>query len=473
MEGSSGWAGSNVGISLRTVCVCSLFLSLLVGVFHIGSQVFVSESSLGSIELAAGLAPEFEDFAGKGLIAIPDGKLKVYIITAKDLGFQGICIYDYMEKQQGSTGLAKEVPGTGARPQSEFTLGQIFYSRLKRSPFIVKDPEEAVAFYVHYDPGVDYRFCRCQRGIAKMEAALQKWQNGKYWNRYNGSDHFIVSSRSYAHGSKTKCGLHLSKRIFKIVPELWGWSTSRVLNPQVVTKLMDELGRKTCQKRSCLTYKNRLYPNKAAPSFLSLPEKQLPFYTVRAVPWPSIFKPQINPGLGKRRWLTAYAGGTVYPPYRKTLKAACNVSKACNVFYLDRTHFSLKNAKTLLSLRRVYEEATFCFMPRGDDTTRRAFFDSLQVGCIPIMFEDTFLDAQYTWHIPAPHEISVYFPTPRTVANVIEYIRILSGWSTERIVGMQVRIRDMKQSLSWTDGTRGVDAFDISMKKYREYLSQL
>ena len=47
----------------------------------------------------------------------------------------------------------------------------------------------------------------------------------------------------------------------------------------------------------------------------------------------------------------------------------------------------------------IYKRAKFCLCPPGDDPARKAVFDAIISGCIPVIFEVATLYNQYPWHI--------------------------------------------------------------------------
>ena len=46
-------------------------------------------------------------------------------------------------------------------------------------------------------------------------------------------------------------------------------------------------------------------------------------------------------------------------------------------------------------LLSAYRRAVFCLCPPGDDPGRKAVFDSIVSGCIPVIFHDSTLFNQY------------------------------------------------------------------------------
>jgi hypothetical protein len=70
-----------------------------------------------------------------------------------------------------------------------------------------------------------------------------------------------------------------------------------------------------------------------------------------------------------------------------------------------------------------YEHCKMCFIPGGDFPTRKAFFDALLSGCIPIIFQEetAMLQWPYHWQSRQQAEQSVYFyPRDKFMTQTLE-----------------------------------------------------
>lgn len=130
---------------------------------------------------------------------------------------------------------------------------------------------------------------------------------------------------------------------------------------------------------------------------------------------------------------------------------------------------------TVTKMDDLLMSSVFCFNPPGDTPTRKGLFDSLLAGCIPVIFDESSL-SMYHWHIPKPHELSVYMPVqldkmpavfggPTGEFNVLDY---LAGMSTDKIRKKQEAIRRIAFSLQYSQDPTSKsssqhDAFDIAM----------
>lgn len=94
---------------------------------------------------------------------------------------------------------------------------------------------------------------------------------------------------------------------------------------------------------------------------------------------------------------------------RKKLFEFCNkFSKDCysiqlsshssNVLYFNSSNSSSSTSSSSSLLSSPYEQCQFCFTPGGDFPTRKAFFDALLSGCIPIIFQLESAHLQWPYH---------------------------------------------------------------------------
>ena len=82
---------------------------------------------------------------------------------------------------------------------------------------------------------------------------------------------------------------------------------------------------------------------------------------------------------------------------------------------------------TIADLLTVYRRATFCLCPPGDDPARKAVFDSILSGCIPVIFEVATLYNQYPWHLgeQAALDISVSIPGGMVRSGKLDFMSVL------------------------------------------------
>lgn len=65
------------------------------------------------------------------------------------------------------------------------------------------------------------------------------------------------------------------------------------------------------------------------------------------------------------------------------MTAQCTADQDC--YWHQISHNSKDNS--LAESLSIYKHSTFCLCPPGDDPARKAVFDSIVSGCIPVIFE--------------------------------------------------------------------------------------
>lgn len=83
---------------------------------------------------------------------------------------------------------------------------------------------------------------------------------------------------------------------------------------------------------------------------------------------------------------------------RRVLYNQCNEensASSCMWHQISHASNGMINGSDLMT---VYLRSTFCLCPPGDSYTRKAIFDSILSGCIPVIFYRESM-AQYFWHI--------------------------------------------------------------------------
>lgn len=131
----------------------------------------------------------------------------------------------------------------------------------------------------------------------------------------------------------------------------------------------------------------------------------------------------------KNRTMTSvYLGGTqtlnpAHTKIRRAMTQQCNASIDCN--WIQIAHSS--KDPQIGDFLSIYKKSVFCLCPPGDDPARKAVFDSIISGCIPVIFEKKTIYDQYPWHIgeEAALDISVYIPGGMVRSGKIDFISVL------------------------------------------------
>jgi len=116
---------------------------------------------------------------------------------------------------------------------------------------------------------------------------------------------------------------------------------------------------------------------------------------------------------------------------------------------------------------QVLMASTFCINPPGDTPTRKGLFDSLVLGCIPVVTSEDSLQ-HYRFHLPFWRSVSVLVTTEQLFSEGFNLIDHLAEYETKKPLEVwqkQEAIRKAAYSLQYslepaTAVMRGPDAFD-------------
>ena len=93
----------------------------------------------------------------------------------------------------------------------------------------------------------------------------------------------------------------------------------------------------------------------------------------------------------------------------------------------------------------------FCLCPPGDDPARKAVFDSILSGCIPVIFELNTLYNQYPWNLGEQNarDISVYIPGGQIRSHKVKFMDVLKGISPDVIKKKQGKLWGDNGNKKW------------------------
>ncbi len=108
--------------------------------------------------------------------------------------------------------------------------------------------------------------------------------------------------------------------------------------------------------------------------------------------------------------------------------------------------------KTLVGILSVYRQSIFCLCPPGDDPSRKALFDSLLSGCIPVIFHPATLYNQYPWHFLSEEEavevsVNIPYPNGKPLKSVIQYLLSIPK---EEVLRKQTLIEKLAPKLQYS-----------------------
>ncbi|KAI5684493.1 hypothetical protein M9H77_05721 [Catharanthus roseus] len=363
----------------------------------------------------------------------------------------GIVNTNYGYGKEEAAELTGILPGNlnlGWYRTNQFSLELIFHYRILNHKCRTPDPEAATAFYVPFYASLAMGPYLLINDTEKRDwhcKMMLNWMNNQtYWRKNNGSDHFLTLGR-----------ITWDFRRLTDPKKLWG---SSFLN-------MPEMERV------------RRFTIETAPGF----DDDI------SIPYPSGFHPNSKSQLQqwqnfvrerRRASLFTFVGAArEKTDFRSLLLSYCyNESDSCRVVDCALT---LCNNGSSASLE-AFLSSHFCLQPKGDSYTRKAVFDCMVAGTIPVFFWKLTAYDQYQWFMPGEPKSYSVFIDQEEVRNGKSIRKILEGYSEEDVRKMREKVIETIPNIVYTkpleeglsESERFTDAFDIAvdgvMEKIRE-----
>ncbi|MQM22113.1 hypothetical protein Taro_055159 [Colocasia esculenta] len=299
-------------------------------------------------------------------------------------------------------------------------LEPLFHRRLLEYPCLAPDPSAADAVFLPYYAALDaLRYLYGPEVNSSHEHGLNLFDflsqdHPGIWARRGGHDHFLVMAGRAWDFSQDPAA----------EPPVWGTSFLELPEFYNVTALVLE---------------SRAWP-----------------WQEQAIPYPTSFHPANLPLLeswiararrSRRTVLMMFAGGggspNSAPNIRRSIRAECeNRTSHCEMVDCSNgvcEHDPIRFMRPML-------RASFCLQPPGDTPTRRATFDGIIAGCIPVFFEEATARSQYGWHLPPPEEypsFSVHIPKEDVVGRGLSIADVLLGIPAVEVGRMRERVLEM------------------------------
>ncbi|KAK9079655.1 hypothetical protein SSX86_001328 [Deinandra increscens subsp. villosa] len=294
-----------------------------------------------------------------------------------------------MCKYFSNNAFGEPIPELGNRwfKTHQYSLEQIFHSRVLNHPCRVYDENRAKLFYVPYYGGLDilrWHFKNVSNEVKDTLAyELVNWlEMQKPWDKNLGKDHvFVLGKISWDFRRKD----HTS----------WGTRFLELEEMQNPIKLMIE--RQPWELNDI------------------------------GIPHPTHFHPHSDDDIrawqrkiisSNRRSLISFAGAArpdAHDNIRSILIDQCTSATEEQCKFFDCKTMHCDEPQSLIGL---FTESEFCLQPPGDSPTRKSVFDSLVSGCIPVVFDPFTAYYQYPWHLPEDHGKYSIFIDQEEVRNM-------------------------------------------------------
>ena len=287
--------------------------------------------------------------------------------------------------------------------------------RFKKSDLRTLDPSSASFFVVPW-------YGDCHYGSPEFVSLLRYLNQSLHFHRRQGLDHVWPQGRNLGQASYQKCPIVHPDLLLKYLPEF------APLAPLILNMIK--------VSSSIFTWRGNPWDRglaKSDPNVIAVPPSSWIHYDDRhrvmhptsLPPWCRGTKPTA-PGV-----LVAFAGATETTQLRRTLSHMCGARQhACEMVgssALDPASRMRSMNGVMRPIIDLYQRATFCLHPPGDDPDRKGLFDSALLGCIPVVFDAATLDVTYPWYVPCPREISVAFYDNQTVLDLKARVFMLGG----------------------------------------------
>ncbi|KAJ4753604.1 Xyloglucan galactosyltransferase KATAMARI1 [Rhynchospora pubera] len=281
-------------------------------------------------------------------------------------------------------GLGQPIP---QRPSwyvtSEAMSELLFHARAETHPCRVYDPHIARIFYIPFYTGQYVSSVKEENNLTRRDATgielaayLSKFPS---FYRQGGLDHFLIM------GSRTWEGLRSEN--------LTGtdFGTNKILRLPKFSNL------------TILTVDSDLYVKQPVQMGIPYPSYFHPSTSDEMVSWQETVRHM------KRTHLFSYIGGvrpwSMSADIRSKLLKLCKSSDHCAVIECEKGTVCYEPNKIM----DLMTQSHFCLQPSGDSPTRRAVFDSVLAGCIPVFFSKDTAYNQYPWYLPKhPDDWSVF-----------------------------------------------------------------
>lgn len=329
----------------------------------------------------------------------------------------------------------------------QFSLDLIFHERLKKYACLTKDPKTATLSYIPF-----YSFLDFSRTMFTSEPAINErssrellaWlQKQEHWRSTGGHGHVLVLSRvmwDYAR------------------PNGSDWGNRFLFFPEVanVTKISIEQI-PWCDSPWC---KHRM-----------------------GIPYPTSFHPSSNSHIqawqktirtAKRETLVLFIGAprvnTLAASLRGTLLTQCANASSSTCKHVSCNEIKCAGRPDVVIGQ--FLKSVFCLQPSGDSATRKAVFDCLLAGGIPVFFDRVTAPLQYLWHLPSnASSYSVFFDIESVVNGKIDVIRELTNIPPDTIARMQKTVHDLVPGIVYRKPGSDVtfkDAIDLTIDNLLE-----
>ena len=349
-------------------------------------------------------------------------------------------------------------------------LPVIFYHRIKSSAYYTSNPYSANLFFIpiFFFSDTKNRWFKRFYNTTRHNVAMWSWSKSRFWMfmlsnadlKMEGKDHFVVV------GEPLGCDAYTEFAFISSEEMLWlkGNYSLSDHDVQKITRLQANIRVLTIEGEGPLCH---------------------------TIPYPSHLHFGLQAGfkhwntsfmLINRTTLVSYVGNKRYRDFKDTAIMKNHIYNDCAlrdqcVRVNARPFSSLKKKGPELKLLFVdtYLHSVFCLQPGGETYTRKGFWDSIVVGCIPVVFH---IEAShYPWHLTPVEDYTVFINGTMLLSGQVKYIDFLLSIPYGEIRRKQGNIERIRQTLQYNwisiSNRDGHDAVDVSLIRLWAQLQNL
>eukprot|EP01041_Mallomonas_annulata_P011284 gene11284-23611_t len=319
-----------------------------------------------------------------------------------------------------------------------FALYKVILARLCRHPSRTLNYSEADAFFVPYDIGYNViinshtgrersmAWSGCD--IAPFASELFKNEIARNPNKLDfGHDHFMIFDLSNGHHMQESCYKFLS-----LCANCTILSIETLLYNTPYSDWMNEYHIPIARKWSGIPFPAAIHWN------IHMKNNSYPWNFNRFI----------------RQRLSVFWGNPwVQNKYASRLRY--KIIEQCRAVHNDEcsTYGSGKQGRAHhnVSDLLIYTNTTFCIHPAGDAETRKGIFDSLLLGCIPVVFSPDVMYRVYGWYFSKQDALdTTVFISSKDVLNFnVSVVDVLKKIPRGKIIDMQKAIERIGPSLQY------------------------
>ncbi|KAG8384315.1 hypothetical protein BUALT_Bualt04G0105500 [Buddleja alternifolia] len=330
---------------------------------------------------------------------------------------------------------------------NQFTLEVLFHSRILKHKCRTMEPESATAFYIPFYAGLavgKHLWTNDTSGRDRHCKMMLRWiKKQDHWKKFNGSDHFMTIGR-----------ITWDFRRLTDPGKSWGSSFLNMPSMQKVTRFIIEK-----------------FPGDEMDVSVPYPTGFHPKTSDSLIDWQNFVRDYNRSNLfsfigAMRNWADNDLRGHM-------MRLCQNEPSLCRLVDCAVAQCGSDMSVTLKPLLG----SEFCLQPKGDSSTRKAVFDCMVAGSVPVFFWKSTAYDQYEWFLPGePESYSVFIDHEEVLNGTTSVKEVLMRYSKEEIRKKREKVIETIPKIIYTKPNGGIknfkDAFDVALDGVLERIKE-